>query len=115
MVVAAVEDLEKRLSNLEEQVRILSPSLSSHFTEPDRSNSVLFDVLAVTESLFPCAPTLEMMTDPAEPQIRFVVINVEGRGDLNELLEKQIEWHRRLDALNIDYSGQFRLCVAPIL
>jgi hypothetical protein len=75
--------------------------------------SVMVDVRAITQELFPgkCEFTNEF--DPEYPQDRYVVVNVEATGDLKEIAQRGVVWHERMRQLSASLFGILRLSIIP--
>ena len=58
------------------------------------------DVLRITNDLFPGKATVTVMFDPEYPLDEFTVIEAPARGGIDEVLDRQMEWHRRVEQLS---------------
>jgi hypothetical protein len=73
----------------------------------------LADVFAITEEIFGSKPIVDKMVDPEDPhESPFLVFRVEVRGQHEELIQRHIEWGRRLDSINAGL--QYRLSIIPV-
>ena len=72
-------------------------------------------VVAVTREVFACDPEFEVMSDPEDPSCEFVAATVHCQGEPWELLQKRLEWHRRIRRGSHGLSQSLRLSVIPRL
>ena len=72
------------------------------------------EVVAITQHLFDCAPVFEVLSDPEDPESKFVVVTVECQGEPSELLAKRIEWHSRMRSVSAERFGNLRLTIIPL-
>jgi hypothetical protein len=77
-------------------------------------SSVIDNVRKITQELFPgkCEFTHEF--DPEYPDDRYVVVNVEARGEPKELVDRSCEWSERIRRLPGYVFGKLRLSIMPI-
>ena len=74
--------------------------------------AALAHVIATTEEIFGAKPSVETMVDPEDPQSCWLTITVRAAGDTGELVRRRLEWHARMNHLNL--SNHPRLSIIPI-
>jgi hypothetical protein len=79
---------------------------------PPLDDRFLAKVFAITEELFGFVPTIEIMHDPEEEGYSWRVVNVCGRGEPKELVDRQLQWHRRVATVKRDHA--LRLSIRPV-
>lgn len=67
---------------------------------PDELLPLMDDVLRITNELFPGKATVTVMFDPEYPLDEFTVIEAPVRGDVVEVVDRRLEWHRRVVKLS---------------
>lgn len=77
-----------------------------------QSDERLADVFRITKEIFGFEPTTEVMFDPEDPDWSWTVINVHSRGEPKELVQRQIQWHQQLAALDRNHS--LRISIHPV-
>jgi hypothetical protein len=92
----SVELLEQRVQALEER---LAPKPVAAAAPVDLPN-LMADVFRVTEELFPGEVSARVMSDPEYPQERFTVIEAQASGSPEEVVDRRVEWHRRVSRLS---------------
>jgi hypothetical protein len=102
MLSSRVEALERRLG----QNGAAAPA-------PFDLASVMPEVRAITQELFPgpCEFTNEF--DPEYPEDRYVVVNVEAAGDLKQIAERGCRWDERIRQLSANLFRILRLSIVP--
>ena len=70
-------------------------------------------VLRVTEEIFGPHIEVEELVDPADPDAGYVSFTVEMSGELEELLDAEIEWGRRVEEVLPGSLERFRLNLVP--
>jgi hypothetical protein len=70
-------------------------------------------VRKVTQDIFPgkCEFTHEF--DPEFPGDRYVVVNVEAKGEPKELVHHSENWHKQIEAVVPNSFGNLRLLIVP--
>lgn len=68
-------------------------------------------VLEFTRELFGVSPDVCVEEDPEIPNYTYVVFNIKVRGALEEILDKDKQWHQRLPDTAADVSGAFCLSI----
>jgi hypothetical protein len=72
---------------------------------PARNITSLFaQVVDITRDLFPGAVSAELLDDPEYPQDRYMVFTAQFHGAVEESVERQLEWHRRVARLGETFS-----------
>jgi hypothetical protein len=69
-------------------------------------------IVEITTELFPGEVVVGNSADPEFPDDRFVVFTVEASGELDEILDRECEWLRRVAAVTPG-THTFRLSVHP--
>lgn len=114
-----LSELEHKYSDLALELSVVKASLSELKTsrpQPTKlADPAIADVLAITSEMFPGKVDIELEHDPSDPDDIMVVLNVASAGDVEAVIDREIEWHRRVDALEPRCSGQLRIIVSPIL
>ena len=109
-------DLERKVTELIATVAELKASRTQpQCTTTTNSDPAIADVLAITSEMFPGKVEIELERDPSDPDDIMVVLNVASAGDVEAVIDREIEWHRRVDALEPRCSGQLRINVSSIL
>jgi hypothetical protein len=112
-----LSQLERKYSELARELSAMKASLSELKASPQQptkqADPAIADVLAITREMFPGKVEIELEHDRADPDDVMVVLNVRSEGDVESVIDQQIEWHRRVDALEPRHSGQLRLNVSP--
>lgn len=75
--------------------------------------SVIDDVRRITQELFPGKCEFTHECDPEYPDDRYVVVNVEAKGEPKELLDRGDEWHERIRQMPGYVFGQLCLSIVP--
>lgn len=109
--------IERRISGLEESLRELREELrylrdSRRDNIPTAAEPRFCDLVAITEQMFG-TPEVTVLRDPEDPDVDFIVFTVKCAGEPDEIVEKRIEWHNRIDRIPSGSSGRFRLSVSP--
>ncbi|QDU31907.1 hypothetical protein ETAA8_70690 [Anatilimnocola aggregata] len=68
------------------------------------SEEAIAESLRVAREMFGNEPSIEVLVDPEMPEFPFLVVTVKGAGTTAELLEKRLEWHRRVEPM---FAGPF--------
>lgn len=70
------------------------------------------EVIDITQELFPGPIDAWLESDPETPSTAFVLLMVRADGDPKEIVDRRLEWHRRVaDSLP---HAEFRLCITSI-
>lgn len=101
----AVADMKRQVAALEARVIAASP--------PTPVVAALDRIMDLTAELFPGPAVLRRDFDPDFPNDQWLVMEVEATGTVREILDREIDWHRRLDSLDPSIANQFRLCLFP--
>jgi hypothetical protein len=56
----------------------------------------IYAVLEVTREMFPGPVSAETGYDPEWPEDRWITFNVEATGTFKEIIDREIEWNRRI-------------------
>lgn len=113
-----VAELERRIATLERDNRELRCEIQRIQAHSARQQSELddprlSDVVAVTEQMFG-TPEINVLCDPEDPDISFVVFTVKCGGEVKDIVARRIEWHDRVGAIPPGRSGRFRLSIVPL-
>ena len=82
--------------------------------EPATSDDAQEKALAIRAEIFPGPASVEWIFDPSEPEEQWRVIVVSVRGELDQILEKQRQWHRRMfEAFGPEEVLNFTICPKP--
>jgi len=114
-----VVQLASRLTSLEREVQELKEDLKGSFEDPETppnlpADTAISSIVRLTQELFAESKVeIETEADPEEPEIEFMVVKVSCHGDLKEILAKEMEWIRRVNASEFGGSGRVRLLVSP--
>ncbi len=87
---------------------ITTPTASIPFQVAD----AIGRILDITTELFPGEVVVGNSADPEYPDDRFVVFTVGASGELDEILDRECEWLRRV-AAGTAGAHAFRLSVHP--
>tara|TARA_R110002096_G_scaffold265973_1_gene459592 strand:- start:15 stop:527 length:513 start_codon:yes stop_codon:yes gene_type:complete len=111
-------ELERKVKYLERKYHELSSLIDCHTAVKYRGFLVdpkISTIVSITKELFTkTVISVDVEQDPDEDDSDFVIFNVSCKGDLNEILEKEIEWNRRVQEAESGHSGQLRLNVCPV-
>ena len=109
-----VASLEREVQDLKNEQQSSSPRHEERSQQAAIFDPKIISVVKVTQELF-SGSTIEIETesDPMEPENEFVVVKVSCKGELQEILKKEMEWNRKLDKSEPGYSGRIRLLVVP--
>lgn len=91
----SVDLLERRVQALEER---LAPSPAA--VSPIDLPKLMADVFRVTEELFPGEVSARVMSDPEYPEESITVIEAQASGHPEEVVDRRVEWHRRVSRLS---------------
>ncbi len=61
--------------------------------------SILGDVIELTKELFPGVVMVDVVRDPEYPETRLTVIEAQTSEPAKEVVDRQLEWHRRVALL----------------
>jgi hypothetical protein len=114
--ITDTNDIRHQLTMLSSRVEALERRLGQNGSAalaPFDLASVMPEVRAITQELFPgpCEFTHEF--DPEYPEDRYVVVNVESSGEFKEILDRECCWHDRIRQLWPDLWDKLRLSVVP--
>jgi len=59
----------------------------------------IYAVMDVTREMFPGPVSAETGYDPSWPDDRWITFNVEATGTFKEIIDRELEWHRRVAPL----------------
>jgi hypothetical protein len=62
-------------------------------------SSLMAHVFEITRELFPGEVSTYVLDDPEYPESRFTVIEAQASGRVEDVVERQVEWHRRVSQL----------------
>ncbi len=62
-------------------------------------SSLMAQVFEITRELFPGEVSTYVLDDPEYPQSRFTVIEAQASGPAEDVVEREVEWHRRISRL----------------
>jgi hypothetical protein len=68
-------------------------------------------VLDMTREFFDCDVKTEEDFDPEDPENPWQVVIVTSRGEPQELVERQLEWHRRVEPISLHAANSLRLWI----
>lgn len=115
--IARITELEREVESLkltvESLVGLQALSAPEELRAPDSASHTLAQVVQLTEQLFPGAVSVELLTDLESPAETFIVLNVEARGEAQELIDRQCAWHERVAALASAAASSYRLSIDP--
>ena len=109
-----IEELERRVSDLVQELDDLKSQFSCRADEKRTADPRLLDVVQLTNELFPGVVSLEITCDPSEPDEKVVVLRVESRDSVKQIIQQRNTWHRRIAEIPAGFSGQFSLSVVPL-
>jgi hypothetical protein len=76
-------------------------------------SKVIDDVRKITQEIFPGKCEFTHECDPEYPEDRYVVVNVEAKGEPKELVDRSCLWDERISQLPGYVFGQLRLLIVP--
>lgn len=97
--------MKRQVNALEAEVKAAIP--------PAPAGPLLDRILEMTAELFPGKAILRQDVDPEEPSMVAYVVEVDATGELEEIVDRQMEWHRRMDRIDWATSDRLRLLVFP--
>jgi hypothetical protein len=109
MTAITLESLAQRVDALEQQLAAGARPGPAALS----LSALMPDVQQITEEMFPGPFSYDEESDPEYPQDTYVVVNVESRGEMREVIRRECEWHERIRALAPDQFGKLRLSISP--
>lgn len=111
----AVADVQRELNEIKGRVRGLERAVSDLSREETHgtSDATMERVMALTREIFPGEINIYEVEDPEIPGDRYHVLEVQTKGDPDEVLAQDDQWHRRLCQLPDRIPGRYRLCIVP--
>ena len=109
-----IAEVERQLREVRAEIGRLAKKQGAravHAREPD---PCLADVVGITQEMFSGKVHVELVNDPEEPEHSYVVFRTSATGEISDIVEKRIEWHRRIMQLSPGSSGSFRLSIDPL-
>ena len=100
-----IDLLRRRVDDLE--ARSISPLAALNAAREAIVKKSLDEVLRVTREMFGNATT-EWLEDPDMPDARYLIVNVLADGTPQQLVQRSIEWHRRVAEYDPEHLGAFR-------
>jgi hypothetical protein len=111
-----------RIAELERDVRELRSALTSHHLRSElRPNNgvdlllnVIRQLIEITNDLVPGKVSIENSVDPEYPETTHIIFRVDPEkklDDVNAIIDKEIEWHRRARAIFPEATCYFRLLI----
>jgi hypothetical protein len=99
--------LQRSVDLLEERVQAIENRLDpvAAVGTPSDLSGLMADVVRITQELFPGAVSLDVIDDPEYPQDRFTVIEAQASGPVEDVVQRQAEWHRRVLRLSPSCSA----------
>jgi hypothetical protein len=117
------EPLHQRIASLELELAGLRKSLSLRRAEttpdPERFAAELgierefAEIKSLTEKMFPGEICVVVEADPECPEEPFIVFCVRAVGDVQALVERQVDWHSAALRLAPSQLNRFRISIAP--
>jgi len=111
------DDIRRELQVLARRLEQVESQLAGNGVAiPDAADlgAQMSNVREITQALFPgrCEFTSEF--DPEYPDDRYVVVNVEAKGEPRDIVDRTCEWHARILNLSDGLHGRLRLSVVPV-
>jgi hypothetical protein len=114
---ANLEDFRHELSVLTKRVESVEAQLARNGNRAlpplELAPDILAKVRAITQEIFPgkCEFTSEL--DPEYPEDRYVVVNVEATGEVQEIVDRGEVWHDRIRQVWPELWDTLRLSIDP--
>lgn len=89
-----------------------APNATSSTEAPPLACDVPAEVVEITQELFPGTFDVWLESDPEDPATPFVVLMVHAQGDPKELVQRRLNWHRRVADVLPDAG--FRLSITSV-
>jgi|GEM_PF-6157076 len=110
-----VATLERRVELLTLEIENLKSERSVNTTlqSPLLNESDLLEIVRITQEMFPGKVTVEVVSDPSEPDEEMIVFEVNSAESVNRIIELRREWHRRIAQSKPGRTELFGLSVTP--
>jgi hypothetical protein len=105
--VAAKLDLDSAISHF----IATADGLSARRPESHELTTIVYQLAAVSQELFPGKLTVETAVDPEIRDDVCVLFQVDASGTIEEIMALNDRWHRRLVSIAPQWSGLFRLSI----
>jgi hypothetical protein len=113
--VARIRKLEEALDRALKRIDALEARLAGGAPEKSPqavTEPCLAGVVEMTQQLFG-VPEVSVEQDPEVPDVPMVVFTVFPKGTPHELVDKRMEWHRRMSSMLTDRPNDYRLSIIP--
>lgn len=100
---ADYQDLRETVSVLKQRVAVLENRLDAdgrHDRPCHNISDLQEEIVRVTKGLFPGDVTIKTSIDPEYPQEAFHVVCASAEGEIKEIEDRRIEWHKRMRTLS---------------
>lgn len=92
-----IQSLRQTVAALEQRLATVESQLPGELAkQPLCIDPWRDDVVRITKELFPGEVTIKLMNDPKYPADWFHVVEAEASGEPHAVVQRQIEWHRRM-------------------
>lgn len=104
------------MSSLSDRSVPAAESVPLPIARPDTETAAqeIAAALAVTRTLFGGEPTFEAEFDPDNPDHEWIAFEVTAGGTTHERIDRQLEWHERIEAVIPNHIGRYCLSIIPI-
>lgn len=105
-------ETKKRLLVLETTAPSDAPTRASNLVSLD--SPVMSYALQLCQEIYPgCHVVPEVVADPEEPQRNWYSLNLQWKGDIQDMLQKDLLWHERFEAKYPHAANDFCLNSLP--
>jgi hypothetical protein len=89
-----------------------APKTASSVDPQSRICDLPAEVVEITQEFFPGPFEVRQESDPEAPITPFVILMVHAKGDPKEIVERRLNWHRRVAGVLPD--ADFRLFITSV-
>lgn len=110
---ATLDQALTRIHLLEQQVAAFSPSaVRQEHQLVARDSEEMQCALNLCGELFPGSTAeVDVEFDPSEPHWKWYTVTVHWVGEVRDSIDRQMEWHEKLDQVHPQLGDQFRMVV----
>ena len=111
-----IDRLKERVSDLERQIALLMTAAGPHLQRGDTAEFTcdsLQEIVNITAEIFPGELRITNSADPEMPQDVYQVfaVSVPASADAEELVDRRLQWHRRIATIAPSMKGRIRLAI----
>ncbi len=113
-VTTEADEIRQELAVLSRRIAAIESRLGENGNLLALDAGHMAKVREITARLFPGKCDFTSEFDPEYPDDRYVVVNVEAKGDAPDIVDRTCQWHERIRTLSRELPGKLRLSVAPV-